>query len=328
MEFRTPNDQYVLAPGETVTVSLVLANSPSPVAQFVLHFSPSDVAANQLVLSNWTVGSQWTPQDETLLSPSDTIVTATSGGVESPSLLGTFDLRAPDSEGSFALSLGSLGGGSATRFGQVPVLDFGDVQFVVREQTSPTPELLYPIAGSVAANVGYIDVRWQDLGDHSSGVRSNTIDPSDITIFASDRLVTIDRVVDRGNGVWRYIYNDDLEVLNDGRVFLRFEESQVEDLQGNGNVESLEFFDIGDPLPQVINVELNSAPIDPLDLPSGVQPTSWKQQHSELNDVRLFFNKPVDLLAADFGCNKSWNPCGQRRRYGRSSRSTAIDSRW
>jgi hypothetical protein len=103
----------------------------------------------------------------------------------------------------------------------------------------------------------------------------------------------------QGNGVWRYYYNEDGDQLVEGPIVVRINGSEVVDLRGNPNAETLSVFNFDETPPQVLAIDFNTQTVDPLDLPHGPQPSSWLQQKSEINDVRISFSEEVALTPAD-----------------------------
>ena len=88
-------------------------------------------------------------------------------------------------------------------------------------------------------NLGYVDVRWYDLGEQPSGIDESTVDRRDITITTGQELLNILRVEHQGDGVFRYFYEG---TLADGTVRISFVAGRVADLAGNTNSLEIEEF--------------------------------------------------------------------------------------
>ncbi|MHC4716150.1 MAG: right-handed parallel beta-helix repeat-containing protein, partial [Planctomycetota bacterium] len=96
---------------------------------------------------------------------------------------------------------------------------------------APVGELVAPAPGSVTdADLGYVDVRWDD-GD-GVGINPATVGIDDITIPG----VSIDDVVDLGGSVWRYAYDLDADALAPGVVTVSFVAGAVQDEATNASL--------------------------------------------------------------------------------------------
>jgi hypothetical protein len=65
--------------------------------------------------------------------------------------------------------------------------------------------------------------------------------------------------------------------------------------------------------PTIVEVGINSAQFDPVDLPAGAQPTSWEQQRSSLRSLQVEFSEgvsvsPADLTLTNLGLNAPVDP--------------------
>jgi subtilisin family serine protease len=301
LEFTSPTGNFTLAPGESMPITISITGIPSNFSTYQLNFLNSDIGGDQLALTNWITGASWAPLDGFLLTPVDTSIAGTGNPGDLPTEIGTFTVTAPASEGTFLVTVDyDAGTPDRTGFDALPILDFGDIFITVQENTPPLGELLTPGNGTyVSIDSGFVEITWLDLGDHSSGIAEPTIDLSDIHVIASDRVLSIDRVEAQGNGVWRYYYNEDGDQLVEGPIVVRINGSEVVDLRGNPNAETLSVFNFDETPPQVLAIDFNTQTVDPLDLPHGPQPSSWLQQKSEINDVRISFSEEVALTPAD-----------------------------
>ncbi len=107
---------------------------------------------------------------------------------------------------------------------------------VTRDATGPTSLLVSPAPSSIlSSNQGYVDVQWSDP---ASGVDPATIGISDITLTG----VSIDRVQSRGEGVYRYYYAEDNQILPAGTITVQRVAGQVADLGGNLNLAASSTF--------------------------------------------------------------------------------------
>ncbi len=76
------------------------------------------------------------------------------------------------------------------------------------DHESPWGQLVYPIPESTIGNdEGFVEVEWVDQGD--AGLDADSFGPNDITIDG----VTVDSIQEMGNGLVRYIYDADGDVL-------------------------------------------------------------------------------------------------------------------
>ncbi|MFT7641630.1 MAG: hypothetical protein ACI9G1_003381, partial [Pirellulaceae bacterium] len=51
--------------------------------------------------------------------------------------------------------------------------------------------------------------------------------------------------------------------------------------------------------PTVVSIGINTDQVDPADLPSRPQPTSWQQQHSDIRSLVVQFDEPINATTAD-----------------------------
>lgn len=107
---------------------------------------------------------------------------------------------------------------------------------VTLDVVGPTSTLVSPAPSSnVLFNQGYVEVQWADA---LSGLNLTTINTSDVTITG----VSVDRVEDRGGGLYRYHYADDGQILPAGTITVQRVAGQVADLSGNVNLAASNTF--------------------------------------------------------------------------------------
>jgi YD repeat-containing protein len=99
--------------------------------------------------------------------------------------------------------------------------------FVIDHQ-GPIGMLIDPAPGStISVDVGYVEIQWLDLG--LAGLDHASFGTGDVTVTG----VSIDRVQDLGDGLVRYWYNDDGDVLPAGMIVVSLPAGAVSDLAGN-----------------------------------------------------------------------------------------------
>src|SRR5262249_49571328 len=105
---------------------------------------------------------------------------------------------------------------------------------VTVDNLPPSGALTVPAPNStVTVEPGFVDVQWNDTG--LAGLDPASFGTGDVTITG----VTVDRIEDLGNGLVRYHYNDDNDMLALGPVQVTLVAGQVKDLAGNASAEAV-----------------------------------------------------------------------------------------
>jgi hypothetical protein len=156
----------------------------------------------------------------------------------------------------------------------------GDYQRIFSiDALGPAGELVNPVQGAVlTSDPGSVDIRWSD---EDSGIDVDSIGIDDIMI--NDGEVDIDYVQDLGEGVYRYVYNNDGEVLGEGWVSVVAVAGGVEDLSGNTIlVDTL----IGD---FILDYDLEGPAISNVTLNGGID------QRSNMSIIEITFDEATNI---------------------------------
>jgi hypothetical protein len=134
----------------------------------------------------------------------------------------------------------------------------------VFDSLPPTGEMTYPEPNTVVTvDPGYIEVHWRDAG--TAGLIASSIDASDVIVSG----VSVDRVEEPKEGVFRYWYSDDGQSLPDGDIQVQLVAGAVRDAAGNTNAAStFEFeFAISGSISGYVYLDVNnSGSMDPVEL--------------------------------------------------------------
>jgi hypothetical protein len=145
------------------------------------------------------------------------------------------------------------------------------------------------VGGPLFANPPAVPANYQNVAQATV-----TIDTAGMTTRASGLLVRLEidtTGIEAGNEFELRLSNT---IIGVNSHFLTTGPVRIDPVITNGMIEIVDHSTL-----RVQSLQLNQVEVDPADLPSGPQHTSWQEQRSDLHSFSVTFNQPVEVEPAD-----------------------------